>query len=48
MVGHPVMVGTKTDDISWDILSSIDPRLNTVFGYVKLEFAVRDLAAIWD
>jgi len=48
MVCHPVVIGTKTDDISWYILASLDPRLDAMFGNVEFELAVRDLAVFWN
>lgn len=48
MVCHPVVIGTKTDDISWYILTSLHSRLDPVLRYVEFEFAVRDLAVFWD
>lgn len=48
VVCHPVMIGTKTDDISWYILTSLDSRLNAMLRNVKTEHTVRVLAAIWD
>ena len=48
MVGHPVVIGTETDDISWYILTSLDTRLDSMLRYVKIEIAVRDLTSRWD
>jgi len=47
VIGHPVVVGTKTDDVSWYILSSFDSWLDAMLRDVKREIAVRDLAVIW-
>lgn len=47
VVCHPVMIGTKTDDISWYILTSLHSWLDAMLRNVKRELAVRDLAVIW-
>jgi hypothetical protein len=46
MVGHPVVIRAKTDDVSWYILTSLHSRLNAVLRDVELEVAVRDLAVV--
>lgn len=48
MVCHPVMVRAESDDVSWYILTSLDPRLDTVLRHMKRELAFRDLAVRWD
>jgi hypothetical protein len=46
MVGHPVVIRAKTDDVSWYILTSLHSRLDAVLRDVELEVAVRDLAVV--
>lgn len=48
MICHPVVVRAKSDDISWYILTSLDPRLDPMPRNVKLEIAVREFAEFGD
>jgi hypothetical protein len=48
VIRHPVVVWAETNDISWDIFTSLNTGLDPMLRYVKREIAVRDLAVIWN